>query len=71
MLKLKLKEILKSLNIRRQTFRKMNDKFKAFRKVSYGTYEIEEKDFLNIQQYYALKKNRSWPCRSFVSSKES
>lgn len=70
MLRLKLKEILKSLNIRRQTFRKMNTKYSTFLKVGYGVYEIEEKEFLNIKHYYASKKNRSWTSRGVLENQE-
>lgn len=59
MLKFKLKELLSSLGIRRQTFRKMNSKYGSFRKVSYGTYEISEDNFLNIKNYYVIKHTKS------------
>jgi hypothetical protein len=70
MLKFKLKELLSSLGIRRQTFRKMNMKYGSFRKVSYGTYEISEDSFLNIKNYYATKQVRSWTCRGIVQNKK-
>lgn len=58
-MQLKLKEILGLLRIRRQTFRKMNDKYHKFTKVSYGVYEIDDKELSLIIKYYDAKKIRS------------
>lgn len=69
---IKAKDIVHRLGISREAFYKNNRKSDIFKKLSRGTYEVDEEQFILMQKYYGLKTGFTiWKCHTDrVSPKE-
>lgn len=61
-----LKDILKRLKIKRQTFYDMNKKYRYFRKTTHWIYECTTEVLNKVEKYYEMKFARI-KCRNSIA----
>lgn len=54
-MKITIQEIVKELRFTRQYFYEYNKKYKYFKRIYYGLYEIEERTYEKIKEFFRFK----------------